>query len=46
MPKIDANVNLNAELETKYCKVEAPKGANPFKKVKQTNADRIRSMSW
>ena len=45
MPRLDIDEMLNAELETKYNKVEVPKGTNPFEKAKQTNADRIRSMT-
>jgi hypothetical protein len=45
MPRLNIDEMLNAELETKYNKVEAPKGTNPFEKAKQTNADRIRSMT-
>lgn len=45
MPRLDIDEMLNAELETKYNKVEVPKDTNPFEKAKQTNADRIRSMT-
>ena len=45
MPKLDIDEMLNAELGTKYNKVEVPKGTNPFEKAKQTNAYRIRSMT-